>query len=433
MAQQKLGLVALTSLVAGNMIGSGVFILPANLARIGSISLLSWLFTACGAFLLAIMFSKMSSMVRKTGGPYVFVEDGFGKFMGFQTAYTYWLYAVIGNVAITIALVGYLQVFLPQLANPTLSIIAAVIIIGGLTWINISGMKRVGEMQTVMTVLKLIPLVVVALLGWRYFHLDYIINNFNVTGHSDFSAFSQAATLTLWAFMGMESASVPSESVDNPSRNIPLATLLGTLIAAVLYTICSAVIMGMIPMNELAHSTSPFAAAAKMIFGQWGEWIIAGGAVASCAGALNGWILVQSQVAMAAADNGLFPSIFAKRNRSHVPGWGLVITFGLMCLALLLVQGRHLVDQFELTISVAVTSALLCYIYTAMSELLHLSRNEEMASNAGKAHSLVALLATAYCIWALFGAGRDIIFYVMLLVLSASFFYVVTMVLKQSK
>jgi APA family basic amino acid/polyamine antiporter len=328
--EQKLGLLALTSLVAGNMIGSGVFILPANLAHVGSISLLSWLFTACGAFLLAIMFSKMSTLVPKTGGPYVYVEDGFGSFMGFQTAYTYWMYAGVGNVAITIALMGYLRVFIPQLAIPTVNIISAIAIVWVLTWINISGIKRAGMMQTLMTVFKLIPLIIIALFGWQYFHLDYITNNYNVTGHSDLSAFSQAATLTLWAFMGMESAAVPSESVDNPHRNIPLATLLGTLIAAVLYMACSAAIMGMIPMGELANSTSPFAAAAKIIFGQWGEWIIAAGAVASCAGCLNGWILVQSQVAMAAADNGLFPQIFAKRNKFGVPGWGLVITFILL-------------------------------------------------------------------------------------------------------
>jgi APA family basic amino acid/polyamine antiporter len=434
MAQkQKLNLFALTSLVAGNMIGSGIFILPANLARIGSISLLAWLFTAAGSFFLAIVFSKMSCLVPRSGGPYVFVEKGFGKFMGFQTAYIYWVYTGISNIAITIALIGYLQVFIPQLINPTVSIAVSICIIGLFTWINISGIQRAGIIQIIMTIFKLTPLVIVGLLGWKYFHLDYIFANYNVTNHSDFSAFSQAAILTLWAFTGMESAVIPFDSVINPERNIPIATLLGTLIAAILYIACSAAIMGMIPMKELVNSASPFAIAAKMIFGKWGEWIVAGGAVASCAGCLNGWILIQSQVAMTMADNNLLPKVFAYRNKANVPAWGLIITFISLCTVLFFVMNANLVDQFQLSILVATTSVLLCYLYTAIAELLLLMRNNELQNKIGKMHAVIAFLAAIYSIWALTGADNNIIFYIMMLVLIISAFYVITIFIKHYK
>ena len=244
---------------------------------------------------------------------------------------------------------------------------------------------------------------------------------------SDFSAFSHAATLTLWAFMGVESAAVPAESVDHPTRNIPLATLFGTVIAAGLYISCSAVIMGMIPSAELANSSSPFAAAANMIFGYGGELIIAGGAVISCVGCLNGWILIQSQISMAIADDGLFPKIFAKRNKFNVPGWGLIINSALLCGMLWLTLDDNLVNQFELTILIASTACLFVYFNVGISELLWLIQYDRLKSNSSKIHALVALLACIYSIWAFWGSGTDIVFSVMLLSMSAGFLYALAM------
>lgn len=429
--QKKLGLFSLTSLVAGNMIGSGVFILPADLARVGSVSLLSWVFTALGAFLLALAFSRMSHLVTKTGGPYVYVEKGLGKFMGFQIAYFYWIYTGVGNVAISVALLGYLRVFFPQLVNTALGMSVATAIIALLVLVNLAGINRAGMLQLLTTIFKLVPLVLIAVFGWSYFHLDYIINNFNVTGNSDISAFSHAATLTLWAFMGVESATVPSGSVDNPTRNIPLATLFGTIIAAALYISCSTVIMGVVPIGELANSTSPFAAAAKVIFGRWGELIIAGGAVISCFGCLNGWILIQSQMAMAIANDGYFPKILAKLNKRDVPGWGLIVTFVLLCSMLWLTMDANLVSQFQLAILIASTACLFDYFNVGICELILLIRYDGLKSRASKIHAIIGLLASGYSFWAFCGAGKDLIFYVMLLFMSCTVFYGLNMVMNR--
>ena len=432
-ATKKLGLFSLTSLVTGNMVGSGIFILPSSLARVGSVSLLSWCFTALGAFLLAIVFSRMSRAIAKTGGPYVYIENGLGKFMGFQTGYLYWIYTGSGNVAITTALIGYLSVFFPQLANPVLGMTVATFLLGFLILINIFGVSRVGTLQLMTTILKLIPLFVVAIFGWKYFHLEYIVNNFNITTSSNISAFSHAATLTLWAFMGVESAAVPSDSVDNPKVNIPLATLFGTILAATLYIACSTVIMGMIPLSELANSSSPFAAAAKIIFGRFGELIVAGGAVISCFGCLNGWILIQSQISMAIADDNLFFKIFAKRNKFNVPAWGLFICFVLLEAMLWLTSSLNLVSQFELAALVAATACLFVYFNVGISEIIWLIHHDGLQSTSSKVHAFVALLASTYSIWAFYGSGAEMVFSVMLLLMSGTFFYMLVLLKNKPK
>jgi APA family basic amino acid/polyamine antiporter len=412
-AQKKLGLFALISLVTGNMIGSGVFILPADLARVGSISLYSWAFTAIGAFMIALVFSRVSHMVTKPGGPYVFVDKGLGKFMGFQTAYIYWIYTGVGNVAITIALVGYLRVFFPQLANPVLGMTVATCVLATLVMVNITGVTRAGMVQSITTVFKLMPLLVIAIFGWKYFHPEYITNSFNTSGDSNISAFSHAANLTLWAFMGIESATVPSGSVENPGRNIPLATLIGTTIAAIFYMICSVVVMGMIPAEILRDSTAPFACAAGMIFGRTGELIVAAGAVISCFGCLNGWVLIQSQIAMTIADNGLFPKIFAKRNKFNAPGLGLLVNFVILDSILWLTMNPNLVSQFQLAILAATTACLFDYFNVAISELILLAQYDKLKSKSSKIHAVIALLAGGYSFWAFFGAGHQLIYYVM--------------------
>jgi basic amino acid/polyamine antiporter, APA family len=409
--KKQLGLWMLTALVSGNMIGSGIFLLPSNLARIGSISLFSWIFTALGAFLLALVFSKMSTLVPKSGGPYAYAEAGFGKFIGFQTAYNYWIVIWAGNAAVAIALVGYLTVFWPVLNNPIASCFTAIAFIWILTLVNIMGLRQAGIIQVVTTILKFIPILVIAIFGWWYFHPEYLTQSFNISNQSNFHALSNAATLTLWAFIGLESATVPSAAVENPKRNIPLATLLGTLIATIIYIASSTAIMGMIPADQLATSFSPFAAAAKIIFGHWGEWIIAAGAVISCFGCLNGWTLIQGQVPMAAADDHLFPAIFAKRNKAGVPAIGIIITSTIASVFLLLTISPNLVEEFEILILIATLAALIPYLYTSIAEIIILKQQDNISPKKMAQHVTIALLASAYSLWAIFGSGKDILFY----------------------
>ncbi|MCD6045599.1 MAG: arginine/agmatine antiporter [Gammaproteobacteria bacterium] len=424
MTKKTLGLPMLIALVAGNMIGSGVFLLPANLAEIGSISLFSWLFTTAGALLLAVVFSHLSVRFPKAGGPYAFAKLGLGSFMGFQTAYCYWLAILAGNAALAIAFAGYLQVFVPVLRQGNLSSLCAIVAIWFFTLINCKGVRSAGYAQLLTTILKLIPLLAVAFLGWQAIHWHYYTDSFNVTipQQSNLKAIFSGATLTFWAFLGLESATVPADSVDNAHRNIPRATLYGTLLAASVYIVCSFVMIGMLPVTILQSSNSPFADAAQLLMGTAGRYFIAVGAIISSLGALNGWILMQGQVARAVADDGLFPGVFARLNKDHVPAHGMIISSLIITGLLLLTMSQRLIQQFQLIILLAVLASLVPYFYTMIAELLLIKRGQY---GAVKWYYYLAVMAAAlFSIWMICSLDRQTLFYGLLVLLSSFPFYV---------
>jgi len=399
----------LIALVTGNMVGSGAFLIPTEIARVGSIGLLSLIFTAVGALCLALVFSKMSQLVPKPGGPYVYANAGLGEYMGFQTAYYYWIAAWVGNAAIVVAALGYINLFFPVLDNPVNKTITILTIIWSLTMVNIMGIRFAGVVQIVTTILKFAPLLIIATIGWFYFNPEYLTQNFNVTSGSNFSAFSFGMTLTLWLFIGVESATIPSDSIQNPKRNIPLATVLGTLIAATIYIASNTAIFGMLPNEVLANSTSPFATAAEIIFGGWGKLFVAAGAIIACLGALNGWILIAAQIPMAASDDGLFPKIFGNCKRPGVPTAGLIITS--FCISLLVLASTYLglIQQFELLIIIATTASLFAYFYTSVSEIIILPK--KTMDRKTIFHLSVASLAAVYSFCAILGSTKEVIFF----------------------
>lgn len=405
---KKIGVIPLTALVTGNMIGSGLFLLPSTMATLGSLSLLSWIFTTIGSLFLAFVFSRMSIFIPRTGGPYAYAHAGLGNVLGFQTAYCYWINAWVGNAAISIAAMGYLSVFVPVFAHPVVACFAAIAFVWLFTWINLYGVHTASLVAVVSTILKLVPILFVGIFGWFFFHSEYITSAINVTTSPKLSSFdliTQGATLTLWAFLGLESGTVPAGSVKNPTRTIPIATILGMSISAFVYIITSVVIMGMIPNEVLQKSVSPFADAAQIIFGDWGKWLIAGGATIACLGCLNGWVLIQGQIAMAAAEDHLFWKIFAHRNRRGVPSSALMITSGLISLLLILTISPNLVNQFHFIILIATLASLVPYLYTPVSELiLYMKGSMPMT----KASILVAIIAILYSLYGILGSGQEV-------------------------
>jgi basic amino acid/polyamine antiporter, APA family len=423
--KQRLGLWMLTALVAGNMVGSGVFLLPASLAAYGSISLLAWLATALGALLIALVFAKLGTVMPKTGGPYAYCREAFGDFVGFQMAYNYWIALWVGNAAIAVAFTGYLSFFFPVLAkNAVLSCAVSIAIVWITTLINLAGVRHAGFFQLLTTLLKLVPLLLIGFVGIFYIHPHYLAD-FNLSHHSNMAAFSGAATLTLWSFIGLESASVPADQVDNPSRNIPRATILGVLIATVVYILSSIAIMGSMPLTQLAHSAAPYADAARLLFGPIGSVIVGLGAVISCLGALNGWILLQGQIPLAAAQDKLFPRVFEKRSANGTPVVGLIVSSLLITLLLLMTLSASLVHQFTVILLLATLASLIPYFLTTMAELVLFQKYPGLFKGKRLIGSVViALLAGAYSFWAIIGAGEETVFYGTLLLLSSVPVYV---------
>jgi basic amino acid/polyamine antiporter, APA family len=420
----NLGLWMLTALVAGNMIGSGIFLLPAALAGFGSISILAWILTALGAICLALVFANLSKMMPKTGGPYVYCRAAFGNFVGFQVAYNYWLYICVGTAGIAVAFAGYLGVFFPILnQDPMLSFFVKAGTVWLLTIISILGVRNAGIVQLVATILKLLPLLLIGIVGIFYIRPENLMQ-FNVSGESNLTALTGAATLTLWAFTGLESATVPAEEADNP-RNIARATILGTVIAAVVYILSTVAIMGIIAPADLKHSTAPYADAAKLIFGPTGVWLVTVGAIISCFGALNGWILLQGQVPLAAARDNLFPRVFAQESKNKTPVFGLIFSSILITALLGLTIGHGLVKQFTFITLLATLAVLIPYFFSAMAELMIFVKHREHFKGQRLFKSVtITLLAGAYSFWAIIGAGQEVVFYGALLFLSGIPVYV---------
>ena len=399
--RNKLGFWTLTALVVGNMIGSGAYILPSSIAPYGKLGLLAWGITSLGALFLAIVFARISILIPRSGGPYVYTHVGFGEFPGFQTAYSYWIAISVGNAASALAASGYLPILFPSLHGYAIPI--AILLVWLTTCLNIFGVRSVGLVQMVVTVIKIIPFLLIIALGWRYFHGDYISTASNVTGKSDWQALTGAMTLTFWTFVGLESATVPRLSVENPRRNIPLATIVGVLFVIVLCLLTNVLLMGIIPASALAHTTSPLADAANIILGSRGGCLVAIGAAIASIGVLNGWTLLQGQMAMAAADNRMFPDLFSWRNRFDSPGWGLCVSALFTSALLIITADQDLISQFDNILRLAVLAFILPYFHTCLTQVFLLGQAPKKLR--ALLAMLVAILAALYALWVLIGCG----------------------------
>ncbi|MFC4054898.1 amino acid permease [Actinomadura syzygii] len=410
-ARRKLGLWMATALVVGNMIGSGVFLLPASLAEYGPISLVAWGFTAAGAILLALVFARLSRAYPRTGGPYAYARRAFGDFVGFQTAWGYWIAVWAGNAAIAVAFVGYTAHFWDALAeNKVLAAGVGLAAVWAATAVNAYGVRQGGVVQVVTTVIKLVPLLLIAV-GGLFFIKSANFGEFNASGDSAFGAVTGAAALTLWAFIGLESATVPAEDVKDPEKTVPRATVAGTAVTALIYILGTVAVLGLVPAAALATSTAPFADAADAAFGGWAADLVAAGAAFSAFGALNGWILLQGQIPFAAARDGLFPRTFARTGRGGAPIVGLVVSSVLVSGLMLLNYNASLVDQFTFIILLATLTTVIPYAYAAAAELVLLATDRPSFSRGRLTRSaVVALLAFGYSVWAIGGAGQEVVF-----------------------
>ena len=414
---QKIGLLTTTSLVVGNMIGVGIFVLPAVLSSYGSISLLGWIFTATGALILAKIFSNFSRIiVSKSGGPYIYSKAGFGDFIGFLVAWGYWIACWVGNGAIAIAIIGAASFFIPELAtNSILSVSLGLALIWIFTWINARGIKESGKIQLITTIFKILPLLFVIIVGLFFFEFDNF-PAFNLTGESNFSAISAVATLTLYAFLGIECATIPAGNIENPDKTIPRATMLGTIIVTILYILGTVVLFGVLPLDILQNSPAPFAEAAKIIGGNYGGYFVAVGVLISGIGVLNGWILITGQISMATAKDDLFPDFFKKENKNGAPVNGFIIGGVLSSVVMLMNYTEGLVEQFEFIVQLTVLVILMPYLFTAASYALIVIEKKLHTKSWIKTFILSAL-GFAYSLWAIYGSGYETVFYGFLLML----------------
>ena len=401
------------------MIGSGIFLLPASLAAFGPISLAGWVLTSLGALVLAVIFGRLSRLVTKTGGPYAYTEAGYGEFAGFIIAWGYWIALWTGNAGVAVALAGYVGFLVPAVAaSPPLSLLVALAAIWALTLVNIRGVEEAGFVQIVTTALKLVPLVLIGALGLLWIDpANYL--PLNTSGMSNLSAISAAAALTLWAYLGLELATVPAGEVVDPEQTIPRATIIGVLIAAAVYISVTTVAIGVVPSAQLATSSAPLADVSRTMWGPVGGVLVALGAVVSTFGTLNGFTLLTGQVPYGAALDRVFPDWLGRLSRFGTPANALIFSNLLASLLVIMNFSQGLVGAFNTIILLAVMSSLLPYALCSLAELMILIRGGRSA--AGRDLPKVATLGALgfiYAVLAIYGAGPQTVFLGFLLILA---------------
>jgi APA family basic amino acid/polyamine antiporter len=412
------------ALVVGGAIGSAIFMMPAVLVSYGGLGLLSWAAAAGGALFVAMMLANLSRHVTRAGGPYAYTHAAFGDFGGFLVAWGYWISLWTACAGITIAFTGYLGAMFAVIGeSPVLTISCGLLLIWTLVAINVAGVRESGIVSLITTILKLIPLVIIASVGLLFVESDTLPPMNPGTGNSVY-LFASAFALTFWTFVGIEAVTVPSEDVINPEKTIPRALISGTLTIAVVYLLVAFAVMGMIPASELADSGSPLADAGQRMAGNWGSAIISIGALVSMIGAFNVTLLAAGQAAMAASRDHVFPRIFSRMTQQRTPGASFVISGALASGLLVMSQTKGLVGAYTFVILIATLTAVIPYAFSSMAGLLLGLHDDAITPARRTREAVTSIVAFLVCMWVIASSGEEAVYWTLLLLMAGIPVYV---------
>ncbi len=395
-----------TMLVAGNLIGSGIYLLPATLAATGSISIFGWIIAAIGALVLAGVFSLIM-MVRPTEeGLADTVEAAMGPFWGFHTSLIYWLSIWLANIAIALAVTGYLAALFPVLGQPEIAAFTTIGVIWALTAVSMFGPRAIGRMHGMTLAIGLVPLLAAGALGWLWFDPQMFAASWNVTGESSMSAVYGSMLSVFWAFLGVECAAMVARTVERPERNVPLATMGGVLLAALVYSFASTAIFGLVPAGDLAVSSAPFALAVERILGPVAAALVAVCAILKASGTLGGWVFVTGEATRWTAKAGYLPRWLSVTNPREIPVRALLVMGVVMSLAAFATAAETIAEQFLTLINAVVVLNLMVYIYSAFALVRLTSASPPKLRLAAW---IIAILAGAFCAALLASSGWEMI------------------------
>src|SRR6476659_1854685 len=389
------------------MMGSGIIMLPTNMAQVGAISLLSWIVTALGSMAMAYGFAQAGIYNQRPGGLAAYAEDGYGKAGYFQTFFLYFVSLAIANVAVAISALGYLAAFFPKLTASPGATCAGVIALLWLTTVaNFGGPKITGRIGSITVWGVILPVGFMSLFGWFWFKSTTFAEAWNPNGLSIAQGMGSSISLTLWAFLGLESASQNSSAVENPKRDVPIACLFGTLGAAVIYILSTTVIQGVVPNADLQASTGSFGTAFAQMFNPTIGSIVMGLAAMACGGSLLGWQFTIASVAKDAADTQMFPSIFGRANAMGAPITGMLIMGVVQTLLALMTMSPELASQFGAMVILAVVTNVVPYII-ALSAVTVILQSAGIIGGAYTRTIAITVIGIVYSVYALYAAGVE--------------------------
>ena len=396
----------LTMAVMLNMLGSSIILMPTKLAEVGTLSILAWLVTITGATAISYVFAKCGMFSRASGGLGGYASYAFGKSGSFLANFSYGLSLVIANLTIAISIVGYLMVLFDWQLTPLEMGLASITVIWLCSLPNIGGARFIGRLSHFSSYGILIPILILTVIGWNWFSVDRYLDAWNPQNLTLFDGISAAISMTLWGFLGLETACANSEAVENPEKSVPRAMVMATIGAGIVYVVANNLSFGIVDNAVLSHSTAPFGLVfATMFSPEIGKVVMALMALA-CAGCLTSWQFTISEVFRVSAHEGDFPKIFAKVSRLNVPVIGIIIILLLQSLAALLTIDPRLEQQFYILKDLAVVTNLVPYLlaFAAVNVIMH---REPVDAKVAQRTTLVASFASAYSLYALYACGPD--------------------------
>lgn len=417
--KKEISLFMATMLVCGNMIGSGVFMLPSTLAQVSGpgATIIAWILTTIGSVLIAISFANLGTKYPSTGGSYQYTKEAFGDFAGFLSAWLYWNGSWIGNAAIIVAITSYASAVIPILNNPMASIIFSSSILWIFTLVNLAGVKKAGKIQSFVTVFKIGFFALFIIVAFLNFDSSNILPLY--PDGKGLSTVPLAATSTLWAFVGLESATVAAGELKDPERNVRKSTIYGIIIAAAIYLLISIGSMGAMNNLELSKSSAPLTDILTNALGNGIGKILTIAVVVCILGTVIGWLLATARVSYAAGVDGVFPKFFGKvSNKTGAPVNSLI--FGSVLVNILLVMNfqKGMVDTFTFITILATLSYLPVYLLSVAAEMMLAFKGEsEFNFKIFIKKSILPLLAFIYVIWTIYGSGAETVMWGFILML----------------
>jgi len=393
---RKLGLVAATALVMGNMIGSGVFLLPASLAPYGWNAVIGWIVTTAGTLVLAWILASLTRAKPLAADPAGFVSEAFGELPAFLVSWIYWVSIWTAVVSIAVAAVSYLSAFIPAIGEtPMMPALSAIALVWAMTLINLMGVRAAGDFQVVTVVLKLLPLLaIIAIAAIVLGNGDGEIRPFEMREINGVDL-RGAAALTLFALLGFECASLAAHRVRDPEINVPRATMWGTALTGLVYLlVCSAVAL-MLPEAVAANSPAPLATFVERYWNAGVATFVTLFAIVSCVGAVNGWVLMQGELPRSMAARGILPAWFAGTDAIGTPRRALIVSSVIATICLLLNSSRSMQGIYEFVLLLSTSAALWLYLACAL------------AAWRMKVVRLFAAVGAIYSVWTLWGAGIE--------------------------
>ena len=433
----KLSLLPLIGLVVGSMIGGGVFNLPSDMsahASPGAI-MIGWTITGVGMLMLAFVYQGLATRKPElNSGPYAYARAGFGPYIGFQSAWGYWVSAWLGNVSYAVAIFGSLAFFFPVFGkgNNLQSVIGASAALWALHFIVLKGVRQAAFVNLITTAAKLVPIVAFVLIAIVAFNFDKFTLNFwghASPGSDGLGAITQQVRstmiVTLWVFIGIEGASVYSARAAKRS-DVGAATIIGFLGALAIYVLVSLVSTGILAQKDLAGLPVPsMAGVLESLVGKWGAALVSLGLVVSVGGAFLSWTMLCAEIPFAAAKDGSFPRWFAKENAAGSPANSLWITNGLVQAFLIVTLVANSSYQFLYTI--ASVAILPPYVFSGAYALkLAITGETYEGDRAARTRDMVVgAIATLYGLWLCYAAQLSELLLATLLFAPATLVYII--------